>query len=379
MNILIDHLEYLLRRHDCVTVPGIGALMVRHKPARFDERNPLILLPPSRDLVFNGAIVESDGVLESSVARRDGVSFEVARRIVNEEAEVLLQQLRAFGSLVLGHLGELTYTEYGTVVFSPYDVSGWDFRYYGLRPLYLKSADSISCSGFEMEILVGENISGETSADVRMLPPIPNWQREEERESEDIATSGRRSLWSRSIVGIAASLAVIVTLALFILNPIKVENEPLKASLAPTDKIQHTDPVDLLDVETVLTEERAATFDSIATLVEAIESSAVEPANDEEAVAVKIAQHIETSGNRISSPTEFIARFQSNDPYCVIVASFPAEAQANRYISENQGKKLGILQKDGKYRVYAATGSTYKEATAQKEHVGNPDAWICSR
>ncbi|MDE5978968.1 MAG: hypothetical protein K2G84_02900, partial [Muribaculaceae bacterium] len=75
MNLVIDHLEYLLRRHDSVTVPGIGALMVRYRPARFDSRNPLVLLPPSRELAFNGALTESDGILENSVARRSGVSF----------------------------------------------------------------------------------------------------------------------------------------------------------------------------------------------------------------------------------------------------------------------------------------------------------------
>ncbi len=371
MNILIDHLEYLLRRHDCVTVPGIGALMVRHKPARFDERNPLILLPPSRELVFNGAIVESDGVLENSVSRRDGVSFEVARRIVNEEAEVLLQQLKAFGSLVLGHLGELTYTEYGTIIFNPYDVSGWDFRYYGLCKLELRAADSKSLS--EPESIVNSNTITESS-DVRMLPPVQNWRGKSEREDE-VAVSGRRNRWTRSVVGIAASLAVIVTLALFILNPIKVANEPLKASLAPTDSQQQTELV-VVEDNYCVEEELAVNSDSVVALVDTLEivADVVAESSDENK-----SQPVESSEAKISSPSDFIARFQVTDPYCVIVASFPVEEQANRYISENQGKKLGILQKDGKYRVYAATGSTYKEATAQKEHAGNPDAWICSR
>lgn len=374
MNILIDHLEYLLRRHDCVTVPGIGALMVRHKPARFDEQNPLILLPPSRDLVFNGAIVESDGVLENSVSRRDGVSFEVARRIVQDEAELLLQQLKAFGSLVLGHLGELTYTEYGTIIFNPYDISGWDFRYYGLRKLYLRNADGMSV--YEKETI--EDVKGSATAgadDVRMLPHVQNWRREGENE-EKIVVSNRRNVWSRSVVGIAASLAVIVTLALFFLNPIKVANEPLKASLAPIDNLQQTEAVDVEDV-LLVEDDSTVNSDSVTAIVEPIEiATQVVVA---ESIDDKQSQAIESTGVKISSPSDFIARFQATDPYCVIVASFPVKEQANRYISENQGKELGILQKDGKYRVYVATGSTYKEATAQKEHAGNPDAWICSR
>ncbi len=61
----------------------------------------------------------------------------------------------------------------------------------------------------------------------------------------------------------------------------------------------------------------------------------------------------------------------------MIVASFPEESQATRYIAENPGRVLGVLEQDGKYRVYAATGATYEEAAAQKSI--SDGAWICRR
>ena len=110
MSIVIDHLEYLLQRHDCVTVPRLGAMMVRYRPARFESADSDILLPPARELAFNGAMTESDGLLEASVARQYGISFEAARRMVEEEISGLLHHLRHLGELHLGRLGQLQTT-----------------------------------------------------------------------------------------------------------------------------------------------------------------------------------------------------------------------------------------------------------------------------
>lgn len=363
MNLVIDHLEYLLRRHDCVTVPGIGALMVRYRPARFDSRNPLVLLPPSREVVFNGALTESDGILESSVARRDGISFEVARRIVKEEAESLLHQLRTFGSIVLGRLGELSYTEYDTILFSPADASEWDFRFHGLRPLYLKNADTQvrfgSNSGDNRkEIVKSGNVSEPTLSNT-----VEPWNGE--IQSQEDVQSERRGRFARSIVGVAASLAVIVTLALFFLNPIKVDKEPLKASIAP--------------VENVATEVVSAESESVDVVTEEM----VGESND--AVIVKVAEcgedaeAVNVAEEERMPSRKTLLRFDVTDPFCVIVASFPEESQAERYIAENPGRDLGVLQQDGKFRVYVATGKTYEEAASQKNLAGSDGAWICRR
>ncbi len=375
MNLIIDHLEYLLRCHDCVTVPGIGALMVRYKSARFDSRNSLVLLPPSRELVFNGALVESDGVLESSVARRDGISFEAARRIVKEEADCLYQQLMTFRSLALGKLGELIYTEYGTIMFYSYDISGWDFRYYGLTPLYLRHADNIVRSGERDGSPCLGNAISRYAPDKASVSSI-KW---EGNTCEDESTSpeeSRRGLFRRSVVGIAASLAVIVTLALFFINPVLVENEPMKASIAPTDNIAANSGASLTNEKHSISVEAESEEDMLPT-------DNLEPESAPESFDDQSGQNVDVASGK-SQRTESRAahtetRFKAYDPYCVIVASFPAEEQANQYMSENKGKRLDVLHQDGKFRVYVATGSTYEEAVAQKEQAAVPDAWICRR
>lgn len=317
MSFVIDHLEYLLQRHDCVTLPRLGALMVRYRPARFDNADSTILLPPSREIAFNGALTESDGLIETSVARQRGISFESARRIVEEEISSLLQQLRHLGELPLGRLGQLSITDYGSFVYTPADSANWDLRFFGVRPLQLQPIDSQP-----------------------VIAPIQPYAPEEKPVGSEINS---RSAVARGIIGIAATLAVIITLALFLLNPIKVEDEPRAASIAPTSIV--VVPANTESSPTISLPEEPQTAE--------ISTSAVHPA---------------------ASP-----RFNSTDPFCVIVASFPDETQANRYLAENKGRSLGVLQQDGKFRIYAATGTTYEQASSQKSIVGGSDAWICRR
>lgn len=382
MNIIIDHLEYLLRRHDCVTVPGIGAIMVRQRAARFDSRNPLVLLPPARELAFNGALVESDGILETSVARRCGISFEAASRMVREEADSLLHQLRDFGALMLGHLGELTFTRHQTIMFTPSDASEWDFRYYGLRPLYLRNADSViraSKAGSPEQVPA----TGDTPSDSKLALEVTPWVDDIPEE----ATPANGGL-TRKIVGIAASLAVIVTLALFFINPIKIDNEPLKASIAPVGDAV----VEVESAQTPLDDgELDSSLHDVASLGETsvdgvtVAADGVEKAHGvvESGPSLHV-DRVETDVraekvDETQVKAETTVRFNLSDSFCVIVASFPDESQAERYLAENQGKQLGVLPQDGKYRIYAATGDTYEAAAAQKALAGTPGAWICRR
>lgn len=382
MNIIIDHLEYLLRRHDCVTVPGIGAIMVRQRAARFDSRNPLVLLPPARELAFNGALVESDGILETSVARRCGISFEAASRMVREEADSLLHQLRDFGALMLGHLGELTFTRHQTIMFTPSDASEWDFRYYGLRPLYLRNADSViraSKAGSPEQVPA----TGDAPSDSNLALEVTPWVDDIPEE----ATPANGGL-TRKIVGIAASLAVIVTLALFFINPIKIDNEPLKASIAPVgDAVVEVEsaqaPLDDGELDSSLHDVASLGETSVDGVT--VAADGVEKAHGVvESGASLPADRVETDAraekvDETQVKAETTVRFNLSDPFCVIVASFPDESQAERYLAENQGKQLGVLPQDGKYRIYAATGDTYEAAAAQKALAGTPGAWICRR
>jgi hypothetical protein len=385
VSLIIEHLEFLIRRHDCVTVPGIGAVMVRYKSASFDENNPMILLPPSRELAFNGGLVQSDGVLESSVARKNGISFEAARRMVAEEAESLLHQLKTFGELALGHLGVLQVTEYGSVVFNPASTAAWDSRYFGLRKLQLTPAEA-QPAPVQQPAVAAVAPATPAAKPAAKFPEITPWT----PEQEEVKPVGG---WKRSIVGIAASLAVIITTTLFFWNPIKMDNEPMKASLAPSERVEASRndnaAVNTSAIPAAVASESASQKATPATAPASSQNDAVQtvtaPANnvateavaapDASATAAKASASAPAASTAAAKPT---IHFNEGDAFCVIIASFPDADQASVYLKEHSSKSLGVLQQDGKYRVYAATGATYEEATTQKSIVGN-GAWICRR
>ena len=105
-------------------------------------------------------------------------------------------------------------------------------------------------------------------------------------------------------------------------------------------------------------------------------TKAIEPAKaiEEQPKAVEPA-----TTNVLQETKPASARFNADDSYCVIVASFATRSQAETYMAEHSGKQLGVIEKDSRFRVYAATGSSYEQANSQKKFIGNADAWVCRR
>lgn len=120
------HIEYLLRYHDCVILPGFGAFLRRRIPARMDMETGE-LFPPRYELCFNSSINTDDGLLAHSVSRRDGISFEQARTSVSDLAEGIYNALSADGIFTLSHIGTLHMDSERNVSFEPYSAGGLDF------------------------------------------------------------------------------------------------------------------------------------------------------------------------------------------------------------------------------------------------------------
>ena len=110
MTNISQHIEQLLRRHDCVIVPTIGAFIVSYKSAYINDEWG-IMTPPKREVHFNASIVNNDGLLANSIARKNRISFEAANLLLQQEIEKIRTQLErnkeyAIGRLGILHLGE---------------------------------------------------------------------------------------------------------------------------------------------------------------------------------------------------------------------------------------------------------------------------------
>lgn len=119
MTPLVKHIEYLLHRHDCVILPGLGALLVVRRPAVINE-SWAMATPPARTLCFNSAIGHNDGLLATSVARMERISYAEALLTVEKTVEEYRAALHADGELRLTRLGVLKMDGEGSVTFSPF-------------------------------------------------------------------------------------------------------------------------------------------------------------------------------------------------------------------------------------------------------------------
>lgn len=112
------HIEYLLHRHDCVIVPGLGAFVAVSTPAYIDDMSGMIL-PPLRSVRFNAAISNDDGLLVNSVARRGCLKYQEARRTVTILVDSLRARMQREGSVAIGRIGALSLEDEDRIVFTP--------------------------------------------------------------------------------------------------------------------------------------------------------------------------------------------------------------------------------------------------------------------
>lgn len=112
------HIEYLLQHHECVTLPGLGALLVHGIAPEYD-RIGRCWRAPGRAVSFNADIVRTDGLLAGSIARRDGLSHESAARRVESVVAQMRATLSSGESVEIGRVGTLAPTDYGTLTFEP--------------------------------------------------------------------------------------------------------------------------------------------------------------------------------------------------------------------------------------------------------------------
>ena len=116
MNRVIRHIEFLLMQHDCVIVPGVGAVLAHRMSARFDESGER-MLSPVRSFTFNPSLCHNDGMLAASIARAEGLSYEAAARILEAEVAEMRLRLDNDSRMVLGRVGTLLRNADGSMRF----------------------------------------------------------------------------------------------------------------------------------------------------------------------------------------------------------------------------------------------------------------------
>ncbi len=321
MNSITRHIEYLILRHDCVIVPELGAFIAHYTPAEIDESTGVIN-PPSRALSFNSDVTHNDGLLASSIARDYATTFDRAIATIAEQVAALKSQIAVSGEFAVGRLGILKQNVEGNLEFEPFTATAISPRLVGLP-------------SFKLQPL---HVTTDNTGKKQKRALILN--------SAKIALRA------------AASVAVLVGLGLMLSTPV-IEHSPEMAAFTKN-----------------FTSTKTATEKIVIKNAPQILSFAL----PENADAVAIVTPKEKSETQLSQAVATPATTADKDRYFLIVASLPTQSKAEEYIAERHDSNLTILHSDNRYRIYVASGKSYREVhsilsigdNAQKY----PDAWV---
>lgn len=331
---IIEHIEYLIVRHDCVIVPGIGALIAHHTPARIDMELGCIF-PPKRTVAFNPALTHNDGLLTASVARRHSLSYDRAAEVVADNTSAMLAQLDSDGETGLGHIGVLSRGQEGELCFEPFDGLKLSHRYALLSATPARRP-------------------APTQESAPASVPATTLSDDEVRAYLGLSSTPRRVL--RSTMRVAAILAIVVMMGLTLTTPL-IDDHAVRASMAPRIVTPEVDPA----------------VDALAF------------ADRQSAQQLSIALPDSATATATVAPSAFDAlRRNPADRYFVVVASFPTRTQAFDFVATaGDSRHLAILSDDSRHRVYAATGTTLEQARrplADHDFMkAYPQAWILRR
>lgn len=350
MNRIIRHIQYLLSKHDCVIIPGLGALLARSVVSRCEDG---VMTAPRRAYSFNPLLKDDDGLLTHSIARQSGITYEQARIEVEREVAMMRRTLAEQGQLQIGRIGILTYADSETMEFFP------------------ATHDSITPMVSWMPMI--EVISTIERA------------REMMRGEEAQAKTRRHHQYLRTALRAAASVIVLLTICLVASTPVAVDNSEYASLYPEIGKAKVIVPTKHKAVENITP---AKTENQTTAQVAPIAQSEpqIQPAPQKAAESAQSVVKEQKAPRRAAASTAEI-RFRDNDPYCLIVASLTNAEDARKFIDEqyrvNPAMALDVIVKDGRYRVYAATGTTMAsaQAYANDSRIARrfKGAWVCAR
>lgn len=104
MENLIKYISYLVARHNCVIIPGMGAFLADEVPAHYNVEER-VFVPPYRTMRFNPQVKADDALLISEYIDREQLTYEEAGRKMNNEIDALREALTRNSVVRFGELG----------------------------------------------------------------------------------------------------------------------------------------------------------------------------------------------------------------------------------------------------------------------------------
>ena len=331
MRNLSTYIEYTLMTRHYAFVPGIGGFLLRDVDASYNNK---VFTPSHREVHFNRFLVKDDGMLVNAYMMAEGVSYDEAISQIRIEVASIKSAIEKKKSFELGNLGVLSYdSDHHLVVKNP--------RHFPLDP---------DCYGLN-------------SLSIRP------WKELEEEKTKKIDIKVNTSDKDTDVISIPkywmkyAVAVVLIVLCLF-----------ANLKFFAGDTIRQSDYASVIDTDIL--------FGNTTPNVNSV--------NDSEEVW---ANEVELSSNTVAStetaPVENVSKEvvpvvkSPGKLYYIIIASCTTLKDAERVVRKRESEgyeNVGILERDGRFRLYLKTFTdrTEGETFLEQVRVSTPfqSAWL---
>jgi hypothetical protein len=130
------HLAYLLTKHECVIIPGLGAFVVSPL-TNVAKPESSTFCPPSRFLGFNPELKHNDGLLANSIVKEKNITYSEALLLVHQYTNNLLERLNNKEVVQIPWVGNLHLSQNNKITFKPALTLSCNASNYGLADISL--------------------------------------------------------------------------------------------------------------------------------------------------------------------------------------------------------------------------------------------------
>jgi hypothetical protein len=380
MDRIIEHMERLLLWHDCVIIPDFGGFVLQSVSAIYIEEEHAFT-PARKEIVFNPVLVHNDGLLTESYMQKYAVDFTKALQWVWDDVAWMREMLDDNTEFQFGRIG-IFIKEKDQIFFLPDKESNilFSISSYGL-PVFHCLSLALRTSAAE---LASNPVAKDAGSGARKTENPP-------KSSGIIFTIPV----SRAFVHFLGLVAASVIFFLLISIPVKeIDRASYSANFVPQEMIPKK------TVDEIVSD----AFSAMGTLESAVNPLASDgyvalasvgsvvktPVTELPAFGGAVAKMFGPAPAKSSTGKESVSVLPAivvsenvSGNYYVIIGSFDTRRRAKAYINRLKGEMatdVGILERDGKIRVYARQFSSRESAHSYldkiRQNTEYKQAWL---
>lgn len=393
---IISHLETLLLDHNCVIVPKLGGFVLQEQGFDYIGQTHTFSTT-SKCISFNKSLQHNDGLLTESYMKMYAISFDEAKSMIEADVKEINHAIVENGNVDLSSLGVLK-LEDGIINFYPSeDQYSFCADTYGLENICLPTLN---------ELL---NIPEETPEQDTIYIPIKRkafkWVA---AAAAIVAIAVTISIPTLDSLGLKTNYASIIPKqTIKALNDINTHNtyagindelSTLIDKIAEPEEMSSTAITDSTFTDFVVIDEETTSLDNATSSEEEV---SIEEDTDQKqaktATPPAIQQKEELKNKAVKDTTKAVATTRPNEKkgvminmtpsktkeFYIVVGSFPNKTQALQLYDKFSAAKiqtLGIIERDGKYRIYANKFQNRESADKYlldlKKKPEFKDAWV---